>query len=101
MKKRLLSPGVTFSWYRHRQKELTDFYIEEDNVVYCKDLYGLMNQLALQCELTKWRLFMDSSKSGLKAVLVHNGNVYPTIPVAHTINLKENYKDLKLIFGSS
>ena len=56
-----------------------------------------MSQLILLYEPFKWRLFIYLSKSGLKAVLLHNGNIFPSIPVAHLINLKENYKDLAVI----
>ena len=38
-----------------------------------------------------WHLFIDSNKLSLKAVLLHNGNEYPSIPVAHTTNVKECY----------
>ena len=96
-KKHLLSTGVTFSWYRHRQKEFMTFYCEEENVVYCKNTYKLMSQLTLQYGPFKWRLFIDSPESGLKAVLLPNGNIFPSIPVAHLINLKGNYKDLAVI----
>lgn len=34
---------------------------------------------------------MDSSKRSLKAVLLHNRNILASIPVAHSISLKENY----------
>jgi hypothetical protein len=37
----------------------------------------------------KWRLFIDSSKVILKPVLLHNGNVLPSIPVAHAFGIKE------------
>lgn len=41
---------------------------------------------------TDWRLFIDASKSSLKAVLLHNGNVNPSIPVAYAVNKKETYE---------
>jgi hypothetical protein len=31
----------------------------------------------------QWRLFIDVSKTSLKAVLLHNGNKLPSIPVAY------------------
>ena len=30
-------------------------------------------------------------KTSLKAVLLHNGNVEPSIPIAHVVNVKEKY----------
>jgi hypothetical protein len=40
------------------------------------------------------RLFIDSSKVSLKAVL-HNGNVLPSIPVAHAFGVKESDDSMK------
>ncbi|KAJ4431971.1 hypothetical protein ANN_20580 [Periplaneta americana] len=49
-----------------------------------------------------WRLFIDSSKRSLKAVLLHIGNVFPSVPIAYNaVNTKETYEvmsaTLKLI----
>nr|XP_036219079.1 uncharacterized protein LOC118680996 [Bactrocera oleae] len=43
------------------------------------------------------RLFIDASKISLKAVLHHNGNKYPSVPVAHATNMKENYANLEVL----
>jgi len=34
-----------------------------------------------------WRLFIDNGKGMFKAVLVHNGNIKPSVPLAHTAKL--------------
>jgi len=39
----------------------------------------------------QWRLFIDASKTSLKAVLLHNGNKLPSIPVAYAPSIKETY----------
>jgi len=36
----------------------------------------------------------DSSKASWKAVLFHNGNKFPCIPVAHAVHMKEVYEKL-------
>ena len=46
---------------------------------------------------TNWRLFIDSSKESIKAVLLHNGNRYPSAPVAYSTTLKKTYYNLQLI----
>ena len=46
-------------------------------------------------------LFIDSSAVSLKAVLLHNGNRLPSIPVAHSTHLKENYQDVKVMYSAS
>ena len=43
----------------------------------------------------EWRPFIDSSKVSLKAVLLHNGNVLPFIPVAHAFGIKESDDSMK------
>lgn len=42
-----------------------------------------------------WRLFIDSSKTSLKVVLLHNGYTYPSIPVGYAVSLKETYENIK------
>jgi hypothetical protein len=43
------------------------------------------------------RLFVDSSKVILKAVLLHNGNKYQSVPFAYAVNMKESYENKNLI----
>ena len=43
-----------------------------------------------------WRLFIDSSKQSLKALFLHNGNVYPSIPIAHSVRMKKNRESAKI-----
>ena len=43
-----------------------------------------------------WRLFIDSSKSSLKAALVHNGNKYQSVvPAAYSTRMTVNYANMK------
>ena len=43
------------------------------------------------------RLFIDRSKRSLRAVLLHNGNVYPSIPIAHSVQMKEDREFVKIL----
>jgi len=45
----------------------------------------------------QWWLFIDSLQSRLKAVLLHNWNELASLPLAHSVTLKENHKDLAII----
>ena len=47
-------------------------------------------------DASEWRLFLDSSTASLKGVLLHNGNEHSSIPVAHSVELRENYQAVKL-----
>ena len=44
-------------------------------------------------------MFIDSSKVSLKVVLLHNGNKFPSVPLAHVTNMKESYESMKLLLG--
>ena len=37
----LLLPGVTFSWFRHREKEFVLYFSQEKKLVYCIDVEGV------------------------------------------------------------
>jgi len=47
------------------------------------------------CKITiLWTI--DSSKLSLKAVLLHNGNILPSIPVGHSVHNRESYENMKI-----
>jgi len=48
-----------------------------------------MEELQLQHASEQWRLFIDSSKVSLKAVLLHDGNKHLAIPIAHAAHMTE------------
>ena len=54
-----------------------------------------MAELTIEYKTSDWRLFIDLSKVSLKAVLLHNGNKYPSVPVAHATEMKESYDNMK------
>lgn len=94
--KNLLAPGTTFYWYRKREAEFVDNFSQNGALVFCNNISNLVNRLGcLDYKPTDWRLFIDSSKRSLKAVLLHNGNFYASIPVGHSTYLKENYENLQ------
>jgi hypothetical protein len=40
---------------------------------------------------------IDLSKGGLMAVLLHNGNKFPSVPLAHGVYIKEMYEKLQVL----
>ncbi|KAJ4451487.1 hypothetical protein ANN_02950 [Periplaneta americana] len=78
----------------------TSFFEKKNNPVVCCDINGLMKCLNLNHDPTDWRLFMDSSKLSLKAVLLHNGNRLPSIPVGHAVHMKDTYANMTALFDS-
>ena len=92
----LLDRGVKVSVFRDRQKALVPFFFMEGDLVECCDVDGLMmSTLNIVHDPHEWRLCIDSSKTSLKAVLLHNGNLLPSVPVGHSVHLKETYDNLK------
>lgn len=93
--KNLLDPNTTFYWYRNREKEFSPNFTKEGPLVYCNNIQGLFKQLGLEVyDSNDWRLFIDSSKRSLKGVLLHNGNKFSSVPVAHSVHMKETYENI-------
>jgi hypothetical protein len=44
-----------------------------------------------------WRLLIDSSKLSLKAILFHNGDTLPSVPVGHSVHNKESYENVNIL----
>ena len=60
-------------------------------------LYKLFTQFGIEYDKQEWRLFIDASKTSIKAVLLHNGNRYPSLPLAYSVTMRENYENMKEI----
>jgi hypothetical protein len=69
----------------------------DGDLVYCNNNQELMEELQLEHTPEQWRFFTDSLKVSLKAVLLHNGNTFPSIPLAHAIHVKEMYENLQVL----
>lgn len=55
-----------------------------------------MEAFIQQYDPNDWQLFIDSSKMGLEAVMVHNRNAYPAAPILCAMHMKELYEDMHL-----
>ncbi|XP_064117866.1 malonate--CoA ligase ACSF3, mitochondrial-like [Macrobrachium nipponense] len=69
----------------------------ENRLRYCTNVSGLFTFLGFPLNPSEWHLFIDSSKRSFKPVLLHNGNKCPSIPIAHSVHLKESYNNMELI----
>ena len=83
--------------FRDRHNDFVDFFSFEQEIAYCNDVNSVMDALGHNYNADEWRLFIDSSKVSLKAVLLHNGNKLPSIPLAHAAGMKETYNNMKLL----
>ena len=98
----LLVLSCKISKPRKRHVTFANFYgISSDSdhplLCYCTDIQGLFQEIGIAYSASDWRLFIDSSKRSLKTVLLHNGNVYPSIPIAHSVQMKEDDESVKIL----
>ena len=96
----LLRKGVKITLYRKRAQNLHVLFTLKDDLCFCNDIVGLFEQLEIPYDNTTWRLFLDASKESIKAVLLHNGNTLPSVPIAYSTTMKESYQNLKTILTS-
>lgn len=66
-------------------------YNDTGNMAYCNDIDGLFDLFQFPHNPDDWRLFIDGSTKSLKAVLLHIGNIYPSVPVLYAVDTKETY----------
>lgn len=96
--KNMLNGKVKVSFFRTRHQEFLRYFAQEKELVYCNDIVELLKHLGvLEYKSEDWRLFIDSSKRSLKCVLLHNGNQFASVPLAHSTTLKEQHEAIKYV----
>ncbi|CAK8673450.1 unnamed protein product [Clavelina lepadiformis] len=96
----LLDDSVRITSQRKRHRGFSVFYMFKDDLCYCHDIEGLFQAMGISCNPSEWRLFIDSSSRSLKAVLLHNTNKCPSIPLAHSVYMKEEYQNIKILMSA-
>lgn len=93
----ILAPDVRIYGAINRHRRFTGFFrsIEDNSLAFCTDIRGLIVTMQNEYNPEHWRLFIDSSKSSLKAVLLHTTNAKNSVPIALSSNTKEKYLSLK------
>ncbi|QQP36648.1 Uncharacterized protein FKW44_021815, partial [Caligus rogercresseyi] len=92
--KNLLGKDVRITFFRRRHEDYMGYFCQEEDLVYCRDVAGLLVKLgAPQYDPRDWRLFIDSCNRSLKCVLLHNGNQF----TSHSTTLKEKYEVVKYV----
>ena len=96
--KKLLCNGTRITFYRNRHQEFLPFFFKEKDLVYCTNIaYHLQKLEVPHYEPRDWRLFIDSCKRSFKCELLHNGNQFASILLAHSTSLKEKYDSVKYV----
>ena len=90
----------SLSMHRKRRQDLIPFFEKKNNLVFCCEINGLMKSLNLEHDPTEWRLFIDSSKLSLKALLLHNGKRLASNFIGHTVHMKETYANMTALLDS-
>ena len=81
--KGLLHRSASVTFYRNREKILLQFFTEDEDMVFCNNVSGLLHCMGVsEYRKTDWR---------------HNGNVYAAIPIGHSTTLKEKYEAIKKV----
>ena len=73
------------------------FFASADGLCFWHNVNGLFDSIGIPCISKDWRLFIVSSSRSLKGVLHQNGNRYPSIPLAHSMHLEENYTNVNTL----
>ena len=68
--------------------------------MHCHNIKGLFEKLGEDHIANEWLLFLNSSKRSLKAVLLQNDNAKPSVPVAHSVHLKESYRSIEILLNA-
>lgn len=93
----LLQKETKICVFRNRHDEFRNFFMLQSDIIFCIDVKSVMQSLGHDYKGEEWRLFIDSSKVSLKAVLLHIGNKFPSVPLALAANMKETYETMKLL----
>ena len=95
----LLHESVQVTDQRKHHKTFSNFFSQQDWLCFCNNVASLFQAIGLTCNLSEWRLFIDSSSRSFK-VLLHNGNNYPFLPMAYSVDLKEDYSSVKMLLSA-
>lgn len=93
----LLDSSTKITHFRTRQHTFQQYFLMSDDVCICTDIEFLTRTLSFEHVATEWRLFMDSLKTSLKVVLLDITNIYPSIPIAYSVKMKECYESIKTV----
>lgn len=95
---------ITASRKRINAEPFSEYFTMHEDVEkqlwFCNDVDGLFKEIGHPHIPEEWRLFIDSSVSSLKVVLLHIGNIYPSVPIAYSTCMSENYDNMQLILDA-
>jgi len=66
-------------------------------MVFCNYVFSVTDALGHQHDPPEYCVFTDSSKVSLKNELLHNGNKFPSVRLAHAAKMKQSYENMELL----
>ena len=60
----------------------------------------LFEAIGITLNPKEWLVFIDSWCRSLKAMLLHNENMYPSLPLVHSVQFKEECKSIKILLDA-
>lgn len=95
---------ITAARKRAKTNAFNEYFIMHENceiqLCYCQNIDALFTEIGHPHIPDEWRLFIDSSTSSLKVVLLHIGNIYPSVPIAYSTSMRETYENMKIILDA-
>lgn len=95
----MLEDSVDWVSHLHREISLVDYFDElPDGTPYCKAVDLLITDwFELPYDANDYRLFLDSGKGSLKAVLLSNDGRLRSLPLLYSTTLKETQDDVEKV----
>ena len=73
------------------------FIFKRWRAFFCNYIFKLIHTLLGNYDPNDWRLLIDSTKKSIKAVLLHIGNILPSVPIAYLTTMKETFQNLQFM----
>lgn len=99
----ILEPGIKISGYRNRQAQFLPYFTlsADKTYAYCNNIGGLLIEMGVEnYDADKWRIFIDSSKSSLKAVLLYEDSSIKPLPILYALKRQETYDTMKWVLDT-
>ena len=93
----LLDTSCQCSSSRKRHERFSKYFSMVGSLCFCNNVDNVFEELGIVHDPKEWHLFIDSSSRNLKCVLLYNGNHYPSIPIGHSAQMKEDYNNVKFV----
>jgi len=95
-----MEKSVCVPSHRRRHEKYSLYFRLKDSFCYCFDIHRLFTAMNIDYITKDWVLFLDSSTTSMKALLMHIEKKYPSIPIGYGVKMKENYDNIKLLLDS-